>query len=276
MKLGLTSTTLRDPSATLLEGPPQSAVRRKGARVPSELAAMLERDRDPPVKRERNALETKRRILEAATAEFAAKGFDGARLGSIARAAYVQQALIHHYFADKEGLHREVVRSGLAAMTEGAWELLKRMDAPRPKAKTKKGKAAHDPRELEILAEAFVDLLLRFFATNRSFLQILRHEARSTNDSSRRGEDATKIVADTVAPVFDGIVARLDAMRARGEVRKDVDAKHLVLSCVAMVAFPFQEEPFVAAIWPADWHDGAFLAERKKHVVDMILARVLP
>ena len=267
MKLGLTFTTLRDPG--LAEGnPPASSVRRKteghplDSDVPS--APMLER-----VKRERNSLETKRRILEAATKEFAAKGFDGARLGSIARAADVQQALIHHYFADKEGLHQEVVRGGLAAMTERAWDLLARMDAPARDAKVKKGKTKHDPKQLELLAEAFVDLLLRFFADNREFLQILRHEAR-------RGDDATKIVADTVAPVFDGIVARLDAMRARGEVRKDVDAKHLVLSCVAMAAFPFQEEPFVAAIWPADWHDRAFLQKRKKHIVGMILARVLP
>lgn len=215
-------------------------------------------------KKERNAAETKRRILDAAASEFAAKGFDGARLGSIARAADVQQALIHHYFDDKEGLHAEVVRSGLAAMTEGVWELLSRMDAPPPKKGTKTKKV-----DLEAIAEAFVELLLSFFATNGPFLAILRHEAR-------RGEHAAKLVADAIGPVFDGIVSRLDAMRARGEVRKDVDAKHLVMSCVAMVAFPFEEEPFVTAVWPVDWHAKKFLAERKKHIVEMILARVLP
>jgi len=234
---------------------------------------------EPPAPRkERNALETKRRILEAAGHEFAAKGFDGARLGTIARAAAVQQALIHHYFGDKEGLHGEVVRSGLAAMTEGVWELLSRMDAPPPakaKAKSKKpaAKAAvkkTSVNELRTLAEAFVELLLKFFATNGSFLAILRHEAR------RDGDGAAKIVHGSVGPIFDGVVARLDAMRARGTVKKDVDARHLVLSCVAMVAFPFQEEPFVKAIWPADWHGEAFLEERKKHIVAMILARVAP
>ena len=235
---------------------------------------------EPPAPRkERNALETKRRILEAAESEFAAKGFDGARLGTIARAAAVQQALIHHYFGDKEGLHGEVVRSGLAAMTEGVWELLSRMDAPPKPAKTKKtaGKAAAKKKtglnglnDLRTLAEAFVELLLKFFATNGSFLAILRHEAR------RDGDGAAKIVHGSVSPIFDGVVARLDAMRARGDVKKDVDARHLVLSCVAMVAFPFQEEPFVKAIWPADWHGEAFLEERKKHIVAMILARVAP
>jgi TetR/AcrR family transcriptional regulator len=228
-----------------------------------------------PRKKERNAAETKRRILEAAGSEFAAKGFDGARLGTIARAAEVQQALIHHYFVDKEGLHAEVVSGGLAAMTEGAWSLLSQMDAP---VADRKGKKRRGPEELRALAEAFVDLLMRFFATNGSFLSILRHEARrdSSAGDPKASRVATSIVADNVAPVFDAIVARIDEMRARGEVRKDVDAKHLVLSCVAMIAFPFQEEPFVAAIWPVDWHAPAFLAERRRNVVEMILTRVLP
>lgn len=224
---------------------------------------------EAPRKKERNAAETKRRILEAAAAEFAAKGFDGARLGSIARAAGIQQALIHHYFVDKESLHAEVVRGGLEAMTEGAWGLLSQMDAP---VADRKGKKRRGPAELRALAEAFVDLLLRFFATNGVFLSILRHEARR----DAVGPIATKVVADNVAPVFDAIVARLDEMRARGEVRKDIDARHLVLSCVAMIAFPFQEEPFVTAIWPVDWHRPEHLAERKRDVVEMILARVLP
>lgn len=220
-------------------------------------------------RKERNALETKRRILEAAEGEFAAKGFDGARLGTIARAASVQQALIHHYFGDKEGLHGEVVRSGLAAMTEGVWELLSRMDAPPEKARGGKTKR-QSTDELRTLSEAFVELLLKFFASNGSFLAILRHEAR------RDGAGAAKIVQGAVGPIFDGIVARLEAMKARGDVKKDVDTKHLVISCVAMVAFPFQEEPFVKAIWPANWHAVRFLDERKKHIVEMILARVAP
>ena len=225
-----------------------------------------------PKKKERNAAETKKRILEAAVTEFAAKGFDGARLGTIARAAEVQQALIHHYFVDKDGLHAEVVRGGLAAMTEDAWGLLSRMDAP---VADRKGKKRRGPDELRALAESFVDLVLRFFATNGSFFAILRHEA-SREEQSSKEPTATRIVGDHVAPVFDAIVARLDEMRARGEVKKDVDARHLVLSAVAMIAFPFQEAPFVSAIWPVDWHQPEHLAERKRHVVEMILARVLP
>src|SRR5262245_18089884 len=77
----------------------------------------------------RNAAETRRRILEAAEVEFAAKGFDGARLGSIARAAEVQQALIHHYFEDKAGLYRAVIAGALDALSAEGWDILAQVNA---------------------------------------------------------------------------------------------------------------------------------------------------
>ncbi len=51
-------------------------------------------------------------ILEAAFEEFAAKGFKGATIKSIAATAKVQSpALIYHYFPDKEALFREILES---------------------------------------------------------------------------------------------------------------------------------------------------------------------
>lgn len=214
----------------------------------------------PRKKKERNSADTKERILKAAEKEFAAKGFDGARLSTIAKAADVQQALIHHYFEDKENLRAEVLRGGVATMADAAWKILREMDAP-----TQKGKR-RTPAELRVLAEAFVDLMLLFFVTNRSFLAILRHE----------GARATKIVAETVKPVFEAVVAKLEEMKKRGEIKKDIDPRHLVLSCLAMAAFPFQEEMFVRALWPVDWELDDQLGERHRQIVDMLLARIVP
>lgn len=51
-------------------------------------------------------------ILSAALEEFAAKGYDGATIKSIAGAAGLQSpALIYHYFPDKESLFREVLEA---------------------------------------------------------------------------------------------------------------------------------------------------------------------
>src|SRR5690349_16469357 len=111
----------------------------------------------PP--RERNAAATKQRLLDAAEEEFAARGFAGARLRDISLAAGVQPALIHHYFADKQGLYRAVLDRALAPTSTESWSLLERR------------------RDLEGLLAGFIAMLLRFYAAHRNLLAILRHEA---------------------------------------------------------------------------------------------------
>src|SRR5207248_833391 len=63
-----------------------------------------------PHERQRDPERTKARILDAATAEFSAKGFAGARVSEIAKRAGVNQQLIAYYFDGKEGLYREIGR----------------------------------------------------------------------------------------------------------------------------------------------------------------------
>lgn len=53
--------------------------------------------------------ETKERILRAAKKEFAERGYEGARMSSIARRAGVNQALIHYYFNTKENLYIQLL-----------------------------------------------------------------------------------------------------------------------------------------------------------------------
>ncbi|MDI2130710.1 TetR/AcrR family transcriptional regulator [Yinghuangia seranimata] len=60
--------------------------------------------------RRRDPERTKALILDAATEEFAAKGFAGARVSEIAARAGVNQQLIVYYFDGKEGLYRAIGR----------------------------------------------------------------------------------------------------------------------------------------------------------------------
>ena len=57
----------------------------------------------------RDSEATKRRIFEAATAEFAARGFAGARIDRIAEAAGANKQLIYAYFGSKQQLFDAVV-----------------------------------------------------------------------------------------------------------------------------------------------------------------------
>ena len=58
--------------------------------------------------RQRDPERTRARILDAATAEFAAHGYAGARMSAVSSAAGVNQQLISYYFDGKEGLYRAV------------------------------------------------------------------------------------------------------------------------------------------------------------------------
>jgi len=51
----------------------------------------------------------RRSILEAATAAFAAKGFDGARTREIAESAGISEALLYQHFPSKRALHEAVL-----------------------------------------------------------------------------------------------------------------------------------------------------------------------
>lgn len=57
--------------------------------------------------------ESRQRILDAARAEFAEKGFDGARVDGIAKRAEVNKALIYYYFKSKDELLQELLRTFL-------------------------------------------------------------------------------------------------------------------------------------------------------------------
>src|SRR5437868_3160735 len=56
------------------------------------------------------APESRRRLLEAAAAEFAALGFDGAKVDRIAARARVNKAMLYYHFTNKAALYREVLR----------------------------------------------------------------------------------------------------------------------------------------------------------------------
>lgn len=57
--------------------------------------------------------ETRQRILEAAEAAFAARGFDGANMREIAQAAGVNKFMLYYYFENKEALFMQVLQSNL-------------------------------------------------------------------------------------------------------------------------------------------------------------------
>ncbi len=87
------------------------------------------------------ALDRRSQILEAAFEEFAAKGFKGATIKSIAARAGLQSpALIYWYFPDKEALFDEVLESR-AAVIRAVTDLAPMVDLPPEEVLPKIGRA---------------------------------------------------------------------------------------------------------------------------------------
>jgi TetR/AcrR family transcriptional regulator len=61
------------------------------------------------MRKTRDGVETRERVLEAAAEQFAQHGFAGASLAAISKACGISDGLILHHFQTKEGLYRQVL-----------------------------------------------------------------------------------------------------------------------------------------------------------------------
>jgi len=85
---------------------------------------------DAPRRRRAASPEARRAdILAAALEEFAARGYEGARLDDVAKRAGVAKGTIYLYFADKEALFQELVRSMVHPVL-GMLEKMRDVDIP--------------------------------------------------------------------------------------------------------------------------------------------------
>src|SRR6476661_8255888 len=63
-----------------------------------------------------STLVSRDRVFAAAAAEFAARGYAGANVDRIARAARLNKAMIYYHFENKAALYREILRDMFAAV----------------------------------------------------------------------------------------------------------------------------------------------------------------
>jgi TetR/AcrR family transcriptional regulator len=70
--------------------------------------------------RPRGGVSTKQRLLATAAAEFAARGFDGAKVDRIAARARVNKAMLYYHFPSKAGLYLAILREQFGGLGEAA------------------------------------------------------------------------------------------------------------------------------------------------------------
>ena len=154
----------------------------------------------------RNPERTRERILSAALAEFAAKGFAGARVDVIARRAAINKRMLYHYFGNKEKLFRAVLRQKIAERRALGLSL------------------SSDPAErLPFWFKAACD--------DADWIRLLEWEALQS--------DGQKVIDENerIAQASDWL-KRLRERQARKELSSEFDARHLALAMQSLTMYP--------------------------------------
>jgi len=154
----------------------------------------------------RNPERTRTRILSAALKEFAAKGFAGARVDAIARRAAINKRMLYHYFGDKEGLFRAVLRRKIAERQAWAENL------------------SGDPAE---------SLAFWFEATckDSDWVRMLEWEALQ-NHGDKVIDEKQRLAA------VAGGLKRIRQRQARSQIAPEFDPRHVILAMRSLNTFP--------------------------------------
>lgn len=154
----------------------------------------------------RDADATRRRIFDAATAEFAEFGIAGARVGRIASAAKANKQLIYAYFGDKEQLFTIVLDHAVNSIAESI------------------------PVNIEEIDE-YVNRLYEYHQNHPELLRLLLWEALE------RGHGALLSEPERTAH-YDEKVAKIATAQQEGRVTNDMSAGALMLLLLSLAGWP--------------------------------------
>ena len=164
------------------------------------------------------------RILAAALAEFADRGFDGASTTEIARRAGVTQPLVHYHFSSKEALWKAAVTSAfgeLGSVFDG-------MDT-----------SGSDP--IEHMKEMF-RRYVRYSAAHPEIGRLMVREG------TRGGPRLRWLVRKHVRPLHERVQTLLAAAASAGW------AKSLPITSLALIFLPAASYPFIVPALVAEAH----------------------
>ena len=180
------------------------------------------------------------RIVRAAREEFSRRGFAGARVERIAKAAEVNKQLLFYYYHSKRGLFQAVVRSGVTELESALTAL------PSPTG-----------QPLERLQDALA-ALFEVLTAHPDLVTLISH--------------ADRMDAAPFAPAIRRLVVMLAEGQGLGQVRGDLDPHLAAAQAVVLMVAYLRLESLIAASAPPLGADESTLRERwKRAAVDLIV-----
>lgn len=181
-------------------------------------------------KMRRDADATRSRLLKVGIAEFAAKGYSGARIDAIADRAKVNIRMIYHYFGGKENLYIEVLEQTLAKLR--AEEL--KLDFSSIAA-------------LDGLMQLF-DFIDGHFTAHPELMKLLSSE----NLNKARFMKKSTLIPVMATPVINLLQRLLQQGEADRTVRAGIDPLHLYVTMVSLAYFHKSNAHTLSRIFETD------------------------
>lgn len=200
--------------------------------------------------RVRNAQATRERILLTAYKEFAARGYDGARIDAIVARCKISKNLLYHYFEGKEALFIEVMERAYRAMREHQNELALTGEDP-----------IADMRALVIQT-------IEYFIEQPGFMQLLSTE----NLHKARHIKKSRTITEMFNPLRSALADILQKGKDKGVFRKDADWIDLYVSISGLGSYFITNRYTLSYVLGVDIGAPERVAGRLKHAPDMVLS----
>jgi AcrR family transcriptional regulator len=189
------------------------------------------------------------RIVAAAIAEFAARGFKGASMDAIAARTHTTRALINYYFGSKEKLYIEVLERVYAEIRE-----------------------AEEALDLDHLAPVdalrrIVEFTYNYYLTHEYFVRLVVAENQARGRHLRK----SRTIRTLNRPIIDRLARVIERGQAQGLFRRDLDPVEVHKSIAALGMFNVTNRYTFGAIFQRDMGAKGDVAGRRNIAVGMIL-----
>jgi len=188
------------------------------------------------------------RLLRAATRLFADSGYKGTTVDEIVAKAKVNKRMVYHYFKSKEGLYHAVLVEayhGLEVIEVDAFSHSEGIDA---------------------LTEKLVRAYFAFLEAHPEFVRLVLWE--NLNDGRGLAMADSKLSKDPMLQALNGL---LDDGIKTGQIRKDMDARHLLISLIGLCLVYSSNRYTLSQALRMDLGSKAVREKGIKHVTRLLL-----
>jgi AcrR family transcriptional regulator len=204
------------------------------------------------VRRKRDPEGMQRKILEAATEEFATHGFGGARVERISRRAHTVDRMLYYYFGSKEQLFRSVLERAYEQLGDAEQRLQLEQTPPR---------------------QAMVELIVftwEYYCAHPEFIRLLNSE------NLHRGQHLKKStrLAQLSFPLLRILANLLERGERAGVFRKALDPAQIYLTIAALGYFYLSNRYTLSRFLGQELMDEDRRAQWLEHMTQVVLDHV--